>query len=153
MRPNFIIIPLFTIITASLGIWLTNAGLDWYGTLTLPAITPPGEIIGWVWTGIYILSTLSALILWNRYNALLRRSAIMLLFFLNAVLNVTWSWLFFNQHLLGAALGCAALIAFSVLAIMAAGWPLSRTAAILLLPYLLWVVFASHLNYIIWTIN
>lgn len=66
MKLNYLVIPLITVIVAVSGSSFTNQGLNsWYNTLKLPLIAPPGWFIGLIWTIIYILATVSAIILWN----------------------------------------------------------------------------------------
>lgn len=154
MKPNYLIIPLITIITASLGSWLTNRGLaTWYQTIKLPDWTPAGSVIGTVWTMIFVLSTISALIVWNRHYKGKNFWLIIVFFLINAGLNVLWSFLFFEAHLIGLAIFEAGLLGLSVIVLIILIWPLSVWAAILLLPYAFWVSFATYLTYNVWLLN
>ncbi len=156
MKPNYIIIPLITILTSVTGSFFTSQGMDWYKTINLPAWTPEGSFIGGVWTTIFILTTISALIVWNKssktpFNKRLRR--IIIIFIANAALNVFWSFLFFTSHLIGLAVLEAVLLDISVIILIILIWPISKLASILLLPYAGWVAFATYLTYVIWTLN
>ncbi|MBW2968908.1 tryptophan-rich sensory protein [Candidatus Woesearchaeota archaeon] len=153
MKINYIIIPLITIIISLLGSYLTNSGMDWYKTINLPSFTPAGSFIGIVWTIIFILTTISALIVWNNYSGADRFWLIIGLFIANAILNLTWSLLFFNQHLIFLAIIDAVFLDLSVIALMILIWPLSKLGAGLLLPYAIWTAFATYLNYRIWLLN
>lgn len=153
MRPNYLIIPLITLLTASLGSWFTNQGMGWYHTLTLPPWTPAGSIIGAVWTLLFILATLAALLVWNRKLAKKRRRVIAAAFGLNALLNISWSFIFFRLHQLSWATIEAGLLGLSVLLLVFLVKPYSRIANLLLVPYLLWVSFATYLTYIVWRLN
>lgn len=153
MKLSYIIIPLITLATALLGSRLTSSGMDWYKTINLPAWTPAGSIIGAVWTVLFVLATISALIIWNRSAHDTRFWWIVAIFVANAILNAGWSWLFFNQHLLGLAIFEAALLGASILALIILIWPSSRLAAALLVPYAAWVAFATFLTYKIWSLN
>lgn len=150
---NYLIIPLITLATASLGSWATNQGMAWYQTINLPSWTPPGSIIGTVWTILFILATISALLVWNRKLALKKRRTIGIAFLANACLNVTWSFIFFKLHLIGLAVVEAGLLGLSVLLIIILVKNQSRLAALLLVPYLLWVTFATFLSYNVWQLN
>jgi tryptophan-rich sensory protein len=152
-KMNYIVIPLITILTAAVGSWLTSKGMGWYQTIKLPPWTPPGSAIGSVWTTIFILSAVSALIVWNKAPRDARFCWIIAIFIANAILNVFWSFLFFNQHLFGQAVIEAAVLGISVAALVVLIWPVSRLASLLLAPYFAWVTFATYLAYVIWTIN
>jgi len=158
MKANYIIIPLITIITAGVGSWITSAGMDWYHKIKLPAFTPSGSFIGMVWTIIFILAAISALLVWNSRMVLpgsfyMLKEGVMTLFILNAVLNVVWSLLFFNMHFIAAAAWEAGLLGLSVVALFILIWPISRLAAWLLAPYAAWVAFATYLTYTVWALN
>lgn len=152
LKPNHVVIPLMTVATISVGSWITSAGMSWYKTIKLPAFTPPGSLIGTVWTVLFILATISALIVWNKAVDG-RRKLIGFAFVLNILLNVGWSALFFGLHLIGPAMYEAVLLGVSVLALMILIWPVSKPASWLLAPYLAWVSFATFLTYSIWFIN
>ncbi len=154
MRWNYIIIPAAVAGVSVIGSWLTSLGMDgWYEQLSRPAWTPPGSIIGAVWTTIFILAAVSALVWWNRTQRDFIRRAVLTAFIANAVLNIGWSAVFFALQLIEAAVAVAALLAFSVAILMYLLWPISRLSSVLLAPYVGWVVFATYLNYIIVTMN
>ena len=152
LKPNHVVIPLITVVTISVGSFITSAGMSWYKTLNLPVFTPPGSFIGTVWTVLFILATISALIVWNQaWRG--RKTMIAVAFILNILLNVGWSALFFGLHLIGPAIYEAAVLGVSVLVLMILVWPVSKLAAWLLMPYLAWVSFATYLTYSIWRLN
>src|SRR5271157_3364882 len=103
MKLNYVIIPLVTIAVAVIGGLITGGGMEWYRSIKLPSWTPPGSVIGAVWTVLFILATISALIVWNGAPHGVRFWWIVAIFLLNAILNFGWSWLFFGAHLMGAA--------------------------------------------------
>lgn len=150
-----LIIPAVTIGVALLGSSYTSAGMDWYKTINLPSWTPPGSVIGTVWTLIFILATLSAILARNYpgHKYAKRIPFIMGLFVANAMLNVGWSLIFFKLHLVGWAAWEAAFLGASVVAIIAFLWPISRIAAYLLVPYAVWVAFATFLSANVWWLN
>lgn len=153
MKLNYIIIPLITILVAVVGGYLTSGSMVWYRTLKLPSIAPAGWFIGLVWNVIFILTTISAFIVWNKMPRNDLFWIVIGLFVVNALLNVFWSFLFFNQHLINAAMVEASLLGLSVIGLIVLIWPFSRLAAGLLVPYAVWVCFATFLNYLIWTLN
>jgi len=153
MKLNYLIIPLIVLAVAWLGGQLTGSGMDWYRTIKLPSFTPPGSIIGLVWTIIFILSAISAIIFWNKTTTDNRFYWIIAIFIANAILNIAWSYLFFNQHLLGLATIEAAILDLSVIALILLLWPISKISAGLLVPYAGWAAFATYLTYLVWSLN
>src|SRR3989344_6190103 len=155
MKLNYFVIPFATLITATIGSFLTSGGMVWYQMILTPTWTPSGMAIGIVWTVLFALATLSALIVWNHedHHAKERRWGIGGLFIANAVLSVLWSLAFFTLHLLGAATLEAGLLGVSILLLAIVIWPHSRFASVLLWPYLVWVCFATTLTGIIWRMN
>lgn len=154
IRPSFLFIPLFVFCIAAVGSWFTSLGMDgWYEALSLPSWTPPGSVIGAVWTTIFVLSTISAVVLWNYYPYKNRFWGVMALFLTNAFLNAFWSYAFFTEHWIGFAIWVAAGLALTTYGLIYFIWPWRRWVALLLLPYALWVTFATYLNYVIWTLN
>ena len=153
LRPAHFIIPLITVATAVIGSMFTTIG-PWYRHLAKPAWTPPGSVIGTVWTEIFILSAISAIILWQKGPRRNKNfSLLFTAFCLNACLNVFWSALFFGWHLIGLAVIEAFVLWLSVLLLMVLARKSSKTATWLLLPYLLWTAFATYLTFIIWRMN
>jgi len=153
MKINYFVIPLITLATSVIGSVITGRGMDWYRTIKLPAWTPPGSFIGTVWTVLFVLATISALIFWNRHQSLQSRQLIAALFIINAIANVGWSYLFFGEHLIKPAIFEAAFLGATCIALVITLWPISTTAALLIVPYVVWVGFATYLTYIIWLLN
>ena len=155
MKINYIIIPLITILVALAGSLLTGWGMAWYHNLNLMSWTPSGMLIGIVWTILFILSTISVLIVYNQkdHNGDAIFWLTMILFAINAALNIKWSFLFFTLHLLSLAVIEAFILGLSVVALILLIWPRSKLAAILLIPYAAWVFFATYLTYSIWLLN
>ncbi len=154
MKANYFVIPLVTIAVAVIGSQFTSSGLgSWYRSINLRSWTPPGSVIGLVWTTIFTLSTISALILWNTPSAKAKLPLLAGIFLLNGILNVLWSYLFFSQHQIVAAIFEAILLDLTVIALVILAWPISRLASVLLMPYAVWVAFASYLTYSVWKLN
>lgn len=153
LKTNYLVIPLFVLAIAWLGSFLTSRGMVWYQTLTLPVWTPSGGVIGAAWTIIFILSALAALIFWHKspHNKQFREIA--WLFVLNGVLNVFWSFVFFDQRLIGASILEMLALELTVIALIAIIWRTSKLASALLAPYALWVAFATYLAYAVWQLN
>jgi translocator protein len=151
IKPNYFIIPLITVLVSLVGSWLTDQGMVWYDTLKLPSWTPPGFVIGIVWTVIFILTTISALIVWNR--RFFKPTIIGGYFLLNAALNVYWSFIFFYSGQIAASIWEMIALNLTTLILIVLIWRKSKVAAGLLIPYFLWVTFATYLAYNIWVLN
>lgn len=153
LKINYLAIPLITIVTAFTGSFITSLGLGWYETIQRPTWTPSGEIISAVWTILFVLATISALLFWNAKISDDRRHLICGLFVVNAFANITWSLLFFGNHLIGTAMLEAGFLGLETAGIILALWKISKSASILMIPYALWVFFATFLTYSIYVLN
>ncbi|HTY39939.1 MAG TPA: TspO/MBR family protein [Candidatus Paceibacterota bacterium] len=156
MSWSYILIPLLTLAVSLGGSSFTSGGIGsgWYDKLVKPSWTPPGWVIGIVWTTIFILAAISAILVWNGMPRSNVFWFIIMLFLLNGLLNVFWSYLFFGApHALGWATLEAAVLDLSVIALVVLIWPFSRLAAGLLMPYAAWVAFATYLTSVVWHLN
>jgi tryptophan-rich sensory protein len=131
----------------------TATGVEtWYTTLERPALAPPNWVFGPVWTALYALMGVAAWLVWRGGSGRPLQVALGL-FGLQLALNFSWSFVFFGeQQLLGALLVIVALLA-AIVSTMAAFWRVDRRATLLMVPYLVWVGFATYLNYAFWTLN
>ncbi|MDP8262152.1 MAG: TspO/MBR family protein [Candidatus Ancaeobacter aquaticus] len=153
MKLNYLLIPIITFLTAFVGGCFTSSGMEWYRTINLPAWTPPGSVIGMVWTVIFILSTIAALIVWNTSERNTVFWVIIAMFLCNALLNIGWCYIFFGKHLIGLAIIEAAVLDISVIILIILIWKSSVIASLLFFPYAVWVAFATYLTYTIWMLN
>lgn len=124
----------------------------WYRALVKPEAQPPGPVFGIVWPILYFLMGLSLAIVLNARGAALRWPAVGL-FLVQLVLNLFWSPLFFGIHQVGAALGLSALLVLLVAATIFLFMKVRKAAAWLLVPYLLWLCFATYLTWRIDRLN
>ena len=130
----------------------------WYATLAKPALNPPAWVFGPVWTTLYALMGIAAFLVWSSYAEATsdRKRGIKIalsLFGIQLVLNTLWSIIFFGLHSPGGALIEIVFLWLAILATIIAFAKISRPAAWLLVPYILWVSFAMYLNYTIWMLN
>jgi translocator protein len=141
------------VITLGSGAALTELG-PWYRALHKPVWQPPDWLFGPAWTLIFALAASVAVVAWNSPAASLEtRTTLLLAFVTNSVLNVLWSFLFFYlRHPDWALIEVGALWA-SIFVMMWAAKPGAGRVALLLLPYLAWVSFASILNLAIVRLN
>jgi benzodiazapine receptor len=125
---------------------------SFYSQLAQPAWAPPPSVFGPVWTVLYALMAVAAWLVWRSGGFRANRIALSL-FCGQLVLNAVWSWLFFAWHLGALAFADIAFLWVLILACLVSFWRVRPLAGALLIPYLLWVSFASALNYSLWQIN
>jgi tryptophan-rich sensory protein len=133
----------------------TMTAIDsWYAGLAKPAYNPPNAVFGPVWSILYVLMAVAA---WRAIVAGRRAGQdivpALVLFVAQLVLNVAWSAVFFGAEDPGRALIVIALLWVFILATILAFSRIDGPAAVLLLPYLAWVTFASALNAAVFRLN
>lgn len=131
-----------------------GGGFDsWYSTIDKPSFTPPSWVFGPVWTILYLLMGVAAFLVWQK-GVQLRLVRIALGWFLvQLVLNALWSPVFFGLHQIGWALVVIVLLWIAIVITIYHFSRVSQMGAVLLVPYLLWVSFATVLNGAIWRLN
>ncbi len=137
---------------AMLGMTITELG-PWYRGLEQPDWAPADPVFGAAWTLIFALAALSAVTAWRAAPDHRIGETIVGLFALNGFLNILWSLLFFRVQRPDWALGELVFLWASIVVLMVVCGRYSRAAALLLLPYLLWVSFAGFLNWQIVRLN
>jgi benzodiazapine receptor len=153
LKINYLLIPLFVLITASAASYFADVGRVWYKTINLPEWTPSNSLMVLAWSIIFVLSSLSLLIIWNKYSTERTFTLIILLFVLNAILLVGWNILFFSQQQMGLAFFQAILLVADLFPLIFLIWRLSPLAAYLLIPYSVWVLFSTVLTFNVWMLN
>ena len=134
------------IFVAGLGGLMTDIG-PWYLSLKNPQWKPPDWLFGPAWTVIFALAAASGVAAWRAAPDRASREWLLALFVLNGFLNVFWSLLYFRLKRPDWALMEVGFLWLSVLVLMLVLGRYSRKATWLLLPYLLWIAFASVLNW------
>jgi translocator protein len=137
---------------AMLGMTITDLG-PWYRSLEQPAWAPADPVYGAAWTLIFALAAASAVLAWRGAPSRRDIETIVGLFALNGFLNILWSLLFFQVKRPDWALGELVVLWLSIVLLMVVTGRQSRPAALLLLPYLIWVSFAGWLNWEIVRLN
>lgn len=137
---------------AVLGAFTVDLG-TWYQSLLKPEWQPPDAVFGPAWTVIYGLAACAALLAWVRTRDASARRMLLGLFVLNAALNGLWSVLFFRLQRPDLAYFEVFLLWMSLVALIAWLWTHSRVSSALLLPYLVWVTYAVHMNLTIVMLN
>jgi tryptophan-rich sensory protein len=118
----------------------------WYLTLVKPSFNPPSWIFAPVWTILFFLMGVALYLVWTKKNNLFW-------FWVQLLLNIIWSFIFFGLHLPTIALYEIILLWFAILMTIMKFWSYNKNASLLLIPYLLWVTFASFLNFSITQLN
>ena len=106
-----------------------------------------------MWTTLYIMMGIALFLIWKSNAAAADKKKAITWWGMQMLLNFLWSFIFFNQHLIGLALADIAGMWFFILFTIFAFAKINKTAAWLLVPYIAWVSFAGVLNYAIWRLN
>ncbi len=140
------------LLVAFLGSIATQSSVgSWYTTLNKPFFNPPNWLFGPVWTLLYIMMGVSSGIIWDKKGTIKNKAIGW--FTVQLSLNLSWSFAFFYFESPRAALIVILLLWASIFRCIQVFKPISLTAAYLLVPYLLWVSFATLLNAEIWRLN
>jgi tryptophan-rich sensory protein len=118
----------------------------WFMALDKPGIFPPPVAFGIVWPILYVLMGFAAALVCAAWGSRYRLPAI-LAFVLQLLVNLAWTPVFFGEHEITFALYVILVLDVAVLVTIVLFWQVRRTAALLLLPYLAWILFAAVLNY------
>ncbi|MDP3985617.1 MAG: TspO/MBR family protein [bacterium] len=119
----------------------------WYAALVKPDVAPPNWLFGPVWTTLYALMGSATFLVWKKGLGRKDVKRALIIFDIQLVLNVLWSIIFFGMRQPAAALVEIVVLWIFILATIIAFAKISKPAAWLLVPYILWVSFAIYLNY------
>lgn len=125
----------------------------WYATLTKPSFNPPSWIFAPVWITLFVLIGISLYMVWNKGLQDKKVKISLFIFGVQLVLNVLWSFLFFGLHSPFYAFLEIIILWIAIVLTIVNFFKASRTAGLLLLPYIFWVSFAAILNFSIWRLN
>lgn len=143
---------LASLATGAVGALATRDAGEFYASLVRPTWAPPGWLFGPVWTALYVLMGVAAWLVWRKAGWAGAAGALSL-FLVQLVCNASWSWLFFAWRRGALAFAGIVLLLGLIIATLLAFARIHRLAAVLLLPYLAWVTFATALTYAIWRAN
>jgi benzodiazapine receptor len=141
-----------TFTVAAIGALASVDAATFYEQLQRPSWAPPSWLFGPVWTVLYAAMAVSAWLVWRKRGFGEGRVALGL-FLLQLAVNGLWSWLFFGWRLGGLALADVLLLWMLIALTMVVFHGINRLAALLLVPYLAWVTFASALTFAVWRLN
>ena len=132
---------------------LSGPGSSWFQALAKPSIYPPPWLFGVVWTALFTLIGIALALVWLSDADSRARTLALAAFVGQMVLNVAWTPAFFAAENLFAGLVVIVALWPAVLVTIVAFDRVDRRAALLLVPYLVWVTFAAVLNYQFWRLN
>jgi translocator protein len=137
---------------AALGSLATTPNLPWHSALIKPPLNPPNWLFGPAWTILFSLMAFAAWRIW-KLDVTPEQSAALWLFTAQLIVNAAWSWSFFGLQ--SPVSGIVVIIPFLALVIATtlAFWRLDAVSGWMMLPYPLWVSFATYLNVGIWWVN
>jgi len=141
-----------TFVAAAVGALASTDAGTFYGQIARPDWAPPGWVFAPVWTALYVLMGIAAWLIWSARGWRAARGALWL-YLIQLSLNALWTWLFFAWHLGAWAFGEILILWVLIVLTLAAFWRARPLAGALLIPYLLWVTFASALTYAAWMRN
>jgi len=134
-------------------IFTTPSIPSWYATLDKPPFNPPNWLFAPVWTTLFILMGIAVFLIWRKGLKKKEVKNALLIFLFQLIFNTLWSFLFFKFHSPFWALVDIAVLWVLILLSLVKFWKINKAAGMLLIPYLLWVSFASILNYFIYKLN
>lgn len=143
---------LVSLAAGGVGALATRHARSFYAGLRRPTWAPPGWLFGPVWTTLYLLMGVAAWLVW-RTAGWAGAGAALSLFLGQLVCNASWSWFFFAWRRGALAFANVVLLLGLIVATIFAFARVRPLAAVLLLPYLAWVTFATFLTYAIWRAN
>ncbi|MFA6432132.1 MAG: TspO/MBR family protein [Candidatus Margulisiibacteriota bacterium] len=150
-------------LVVSIGICLLAGGIGsiatypsiptWYAGLNRPALSPPNWIFGPVWTTLFIMMGIALYLVWQKGTEKKEIRNAMVIFGVQLILNTFWSILFFGMQRPLYSFIEIIFLWLAILATIISFSKISKPAAWLLVPYILWVSFASYLNLTIYLVN
>jgi benzodiazapine receptor len=135
-----------------MGLITQNQVNTWYSLLHRSSLTPPNYVFGIVWTILYAMIGLSGWLIWCQ-RSFPGLQQIKNLYLILLLLNWSWTPLFFYYHLTGYALAVLVLMDIGVSSMIYLSYTRLKLVAQLMVPYLLWILLATYLNFYIWYHN
>jgi tryptophan-rich sensory protein len=124
----------------------------WYSVLHRSTLTPPNYVFPIAWTILYGIIGICGWLMW-RAQAFPKLSIIKTLYLAQLILNWSWTPLFFHYHLTGFSLVVLVAMDILVFALICLAYRKMKVVSLLMIPYLLWILFANYLNFYIWQYN
>jgi len=134
-------------------IFTASSVATWYTTLNKPWFSPPGSVISAVWILLFVLMGISLFLVWRQGISGADSKIALVVFAAQLLVNALWSYAFFGLQSPLAGVVVIVVLWLLILQTIIRFWPISKGAALLLVPYIIWVSFAGFLNYSIWRLN
>ncbi|MFA6304331.1 MAG: TspO/MBR family protein [Patescibacteria group bacterium] len=151
---KLVITVLVSLSAGYLGSFFTTPAIPtWYANLVKPALNPPSWVFAPVWTILFILMGIAAYLVWQKGFKRQEVKYALVIFAGQLILNIVWSGIFFGWQNPGVAFLELIVLWLAILSTIKVFAKVSKTAAWLLVPYILWVSFAGYLNFSIWQLN
>lgn len=132
---------------------LTSTGTQAFATMEKPPLTPPAVVFPIVWIILYTLMGISSYLIWIKDDGSASASKAKSLYFYQLVVNFLWSFFFFNFQWYFFSFLWILLLWFLVAGMIKSFAPISKVAAYINIPYLIWLTFAAYLNLGVWWLN
>ena len=123
----------------------------WYALLNKPSFSPPNWLFGPVWLTLYLMMGIAIYLNWIKKSQKAKENV--RLFFVHLFFNAIWTPIFFGLKNLSVSLIVILIIWFLIVLMIFEFWKINKASSLLLIPYLIWVSFASFLNFYIWKLN
>ena len=124
----------------------------WYSTLNRSSMTPPNYVFPVAWTILYGIIGACGWLIW-RTPSFPKLKVLKILYVIQLILNWSWTPLFFHYHLTGISMIVLSAMDVLVGMLILLAYPKIRTVSLFMIPYFLWILFASYLNFYIWHHN
>ena len=134
-------------------IFTASSVATWYTTLKKPWFSPPGSVISAVWILLFVLMGISLFLVWRQGISGADSKIALVVFAAQLLVNTLWSYAFFGLQSPLAGVVVIVVLWLLILQTIVRFWPIRKGAALLLVPYIIWVSFAGFLNYSIWRLN
>ncbi|MGB7969579.1 MAG: TspO/MBR family protein [Methanobacterium sp.] len=152
--PKLIVSILVVFLAGAVGtVYTLKQITTWYVSLIKPSWTPPNWAFGPIWSTLYVLMGISLFLVWREGLERKDVKIAILVFAVQLVINVLWSLVFFASHNIIGGLVMVIVLWISVLITILVFYRISKPAALILIPYLIWVTIAGYLNYTVFLLN
>jgi len=122
---------------------------EWYDRLRKPSWNPPKWVFPAVWSVVYLLIAISGWLVWEEVGF----GLVIIVWGIQLLLNAAWSWIFFGLKRMDLAFWEVLCLWISIAVYILLALPVSLTASLLFVPYLVWVTIAATLNWTVWKLN
>ena len=153
---SLIFILLITFLSSFIAGFITQLNIDpWYQSLNKLSFSPPNWIFGPVWTVLYAFMSIAIWVVYekSKKSDLIFSKKILRYYFYHLAINLSWSFIFFYFHLIFFAFINILVLIITIIFLMNLYFPRSKISFILMVPYLLWIIFAAVLNLGLYLIN